>query len=92
MEFDWDEANILHLARHDITPDEAMQVIENGTVFIDFEFVDGEPRTTETGHTLSGRFLTLITTERETRTRVATGWDATKAQRIAYLESLDERE
>ena len=32
MQFDWKEANIAHIARHDVTPEEAEQVVENDPI------------------------------------------------------------
>ncbi len=44
IEFDWDEANIGHLARHSVRPEEAEQVILNDPVDIGMEIVEGEER------------------------------------------------
>jgi hypothetical protein len=44
MYFDWDDANILHLARHDITPEEAERVIKNHPVDLIVQHVNGEWR------------------------------------------------
>ena len=88
LKFDWDDANILHLARHEITPEEAEEVILRGTHIIDSQIVNGEVRLVEIGLTPLARFLTLITTERAAGLRVVTGWDATKSERSAYVKSL----
>lgn len=42
--FDWDDANILHLAEHDVTPEEAEEVMLCEPIEVDFEGVDGEDR------------------------------------------------
>lgn len=91
MEFDWDDANILHLARHDITPDEVEQVIENEPVLIDAYSVDGELRYTEVGETDRARILTVISTERGSKLRVLTGWDAARNEKQKYLRAVAER-
>jgi uncharacterized protein len=44
IEFDWDEANIGHLARHSVLPEEAEQVILNDPVDVGMEIVEGEER------------------------------------------------
>ena len=44
IEFDWDEANIGHVARHSVLPEEAEQVILNDPVDLGLEIVEGEER------------------------------------------------
>src|ERR1700690_4131543 len=44
IEFDWDEANIGHVARHSVLPEEAEQVILNNPVDLGMEIVEGEER------------------------------------------------
>jgi uncharacterized protein len=44
IEFDWDEANIGHVARHGVHPEEAEQVILNDPVDLGMEIVEGEER------------------------------------------------
>jgi uncharacterized DUF497 family protein len=85
MPFDWDDANILHLARHDITPDEAEQVVENDPVDLDMRHVWHEWRLQQVGETHTGRLLTIVSTERSGMTRVISGWDPTKADKSVYL-------
>jgi hypothetical protein len=41
IEFDWDEANIGHVARHSVLPDEAEQVILNDPVDLGMEILEG---------------------------------------------------
>jgi hypothetical protein len=47
--FDWDDANVDHIARHGVTPLEIEQVFANQAVDIDFDVVDGEDRWTRLG-------------------------------------------
>jgi hypothetical protein len=42
--FDWDRANIGHMARHGVTPAEAEQVMLNIPVEIDYQVIGGEER------------------------------------------------
>ena len=42
MEFDWDEANTGHVARHNVQPVEAEEVILNDPVDLGMEMVGGE--------------------------------------------------
>lgn len=42
--FDQDDANILHLAEHGVTPEEAEEVMLGEPIEVDFEVFDGEDR------------------------------------------------
>jgi hypothetical protein len=42
--FDWDSANIGHIAEHDVAPEEAEEVILRNPLDIGLEVVDGEER------------------------------------------------
>ena len=55
IEFDWDEANIGHLVRHRVLPDEAEQVVLNHPMDLGVEVVEGEERYLNLGATTQGR-------------------------------------
>lgn len=78
IEFDWDEANIGHLARHSVLPEEAEQVILNDPVDLGMEIVEGEERYLNLGATVHGRVLLVVTTWREDRVRVVTAFEPIK--------------
>ena len=44
MGFDWDDANVEHMARHDVTPNEAEQVMLNVPIEIDYRVIEGEEK------------------------------------------------
>ena len=67
---DWDEANLGHVARHSVLPEEAEQVILNDPVGVGMEIVEGEERYLSLGATVQGRVLLVVTTWRESRARV----------------------
>ena len=75
IEFDWDEANVGHVARHNVLPEEAEQVILNDPVDLGLEIVEGEERYLNLGATLQGRVLLVVTTWREHRVRVVTSFE-----------------
>jgi uncharacterized protein len=75
IEFDWDEANVAHIGRHDIHPDEAEQVILNDPLDLGMEIVEGEERYLNLGATSQGRVLLVVTTWREDRVRVVTAFE-----------------
>jgi uncharacterized protein len=76
--FEWDAANLGHIARHRVSPEEAEQIIENDPLDLEAEAVNGEKRTTSIGCTHRSRFLVVVTL-RGTRVRVVTAFPAPKA-------------
>ena len=78
IEFDWDEANIGHMARHNVLPEEAEQVILDDPVDLGVEIVEGEERYLNLGATVQGRVLLVVTTWRGDRIRVVTAFGAIK--------------
>ena len=78
VEFDWDEANLGHLARHGVLPEEAEQVILDDPVDIGIEMAGDEERYVTLGATDKGRVLVVVTTWREDRVRVVTAFEPVK--------------
>lgn len=70
--FDWDEANIAHIAKHDVEPHEAEEVISNNPIDLSAEPRNGEERAVQVGETDKGRILRVITTLRNGNVRVIT--------------------
>ncbi len=62
MQFDWNKANVEHVARHNVTPDEAEQVIENQPIDIGIAVRKGESRFLQLGKTNTGRVLFVVVT------------------------------
>jgi len=86
MPFLWDEANISHIARHNVSPEEAEQVIQNDPLDLAVQVINGERRNPQVGETNKGRILVVISTQHEDDERVVTAWDATKAEKALYLQ------
>lgn len=84
--FDWDDANILHLAEHDVTPEEAEEVMLGEPIEVDFEGVDGEDRWSYVGETREGRILRVAITLRGELVRVVTAFEAPKYWKDFYFE------
>ncbi len=82
--FDWDEANVAHIAEHGVLTNEAEEVIANGPFDIGRQTRNGEERLMQIGATLSGRVLVVVTTLRELKTRVVTAFPANRAYRAFY--------
>lgn len=84
LQFSWDQANIDHIARHNITPDEVEQVVNNDPFDICQYIRNGEERLNQIGETNAGRVLVVITTERDNRIRVVTAHPADRTLRKLY--------
>jgi uncharacterized DUF497 family protein len=83
--FDWDEANIGHIARHDVKPEEAEQVVLNDPLELEPQMVDDEMRYSSVGVTIRGRWLFVASTVRKGKIRVATAYDAPRKLIALYL-------
>ena len=95
MRFHWDNGNIEHIARHEVTPQEAEQVIENDPLDAGVVFRNGETRTVHLGETDANRVLVVVVTERNGLYRVVTARPADRKERAFYVSNkaaLDEQD
>jgi uncharacterized DUF497 family protein len=83
--FDWDNENIEHFAKHQITPSEAEQVVLNRPIDLEAELRNGEERVPHIGETDAGRILIVVTTMQGKKVRVVTAWPANKNYRRYFL-------
>ncbi len=88
-QFDWNAANISHLAKHKVSPEEAEQVIENNPLDLTRRIVNGEERILHLGETTAGRILSVVATDRDGLIRVVTAYPATRAMRKFYAAQKD---
>jgi uncharacterized DUF497 family protein len=72
IRFDWDQADIGHIARHNVTPEEAEQVLANDPLESEPQFMDDELRFPSVGITNRGRWLFVAATVRDDKIRVVT--------------------
>jgi len=86
LNFDWDDSNIGHIEEHDVTPEEAEEVILGDSLDIGFDVVDGEERWSYLGETNDGRILWITITLRGKRMRVVTAFEPEKQWKVFYLE------
>lgn len=89
FDFDWDDANRGHLAEHNVTPDEAEQVMLNEPLDLPAQIRDKEERSVQIGETDKGRILLVITTWRRNRLRVVTAFPPNRTMRRKYMERRD---
>jgi len=76
LEFDWDSANLSHIALHSVAREEAEEVLLGPAFELDTYTVDEEERIEEVGATGRGRILKVVSTVRNGRVRVVTAYDA----------------
>jgi len=84
--FDWDEANISHIAKHNVTPAEAEELffdLEN-VLDQDLEHSQSEQRLIIIGKTKEDRLLYQIYTTRGDRIRVISSRDLNKREFPLY--------
>jgi uncharacterized DUF497 family protein len=80
MTFDWDSANIDHIAEHGVSQDEVEDVFYSRPVALKSETVNGEERTVVIGKTDEGRFLSVVYTVRRQLIRIVTAYPSTAHQ------------
>ncbi len=85
VEFDWDDANRGHIARHGISPEEAEQAVTIDPLDADVQQHESEQRVLCFGRTRSGRLVTVLYTQRGGKVRVVTAYEMTKAQQRLYF-------
>ena len=91
LEFDWDEANLEHIARHAVTRAEVEEVFASPMVFFDTDTEDGEIRIIEIGGTAAGRILKVVTTDRQDKIRVVTAFEPSAWEAKEYRRELSEQ-
>jgi uncharacterized DUF497 family protein len=83
--FDWNEANIAHIARHDVVPHEAEDTYNSNPLYVDYSIEDGEVRHREIGETVTGRILVIVSTMRGDLVRIVTAYPPERSLRLTYL-------
>jgi uncharacterized DUF497 family protein len=84
--FDWDDANIEHIAEHGVTPEEAEEVILGFPLDFGFDTAEnGEERWSYIGETNLADVLQVVITLRGEKFRVVTAFEPTKQDTLVYL-------
>jgi uncharacterized DUF497 family protein len=85
VEFDWDEANTSHIARHGVTPTETEEsLLDPFSKDVDSWVEDDEVRYRQIGSTISGRLLAVAYTLRGDAVRPVTAFEPTRSEAKAY--------
>jgi len=81
IQFEWDDDNVEHIARHGITPEEAEQVVRGNPLLVEAQYRSGEQRTLCAGSTAGGKRVAVVYTMRGGRIRVVTAFVANRRLR-----------
>lgn len=84
MIFDWDAANVDHIARHGVTSTECEEAYCNGPLVIKHQKRKRERRRLCLGETNNGRLLTFVVTERRGKIRFVTAYPTPPQMRAIY--------
>jgi uncharacterized protein len=84
MVFDWDAANVGHIARHRVTPTECEEAYRNGPMVIEHQRRKHERRRLCLGETDRGRLLTFAVMERKGKIRFITAYPMPARHRDIY--------
>lgn len=88
--FEWDEDNVEHLARHEITPEEVEELFE-GLIVRRRGGTDAPNRFRVLGRTAAGRYLAIVYQDRGYGLiRPFTGWDMRSHERELYDRQIKE--
>jgi uncharacterized DUF497 family protein len=85
--FQWDEANVEHIARHGVTPAECEEVLAGAYFDLGADEENGEIRFSYLGETARGRILLVVVTERGEALRPVTAFEPGTYLRKLYLQS-----
>jgi uncharacterized DUF497 family protein len=91
VEFDWDDANIAHIARHDVVPAEVQEAFFDNDAFNKpHDLRNGEVRYTMLGQTRAGRLLAVVYAIRNGAVRPVTAYTASRKDERSYEASRRE--
>ena len=84
-EFQWDDANVEHIARHGVTPEEAEEAyLDENRRYLSIPRTFTEMRRALLGKTEDGRMLFLVYTLRLGYVRILSTRDATSPEKHQY--------
>ncbi len=86
MDFDWDFANLDHIARHKVEPDEVEEAVQDpdAVPYPTHRGPQGQARYAVVGATEAGRLLVVILETRGDQARVVTARPANAVERRPY--------
>jgi uncharacterized DUF497 family protein len=89
--FDWDTANVSHVLRHSVTPDEVEEAVGRPHIVIPARAVQGEERWKLFGTTAAKRYVVVVFTLRRRAFRAVTAYPMNAAERRKYAAQVESR-
>ena len=89
-EFDWDQHNEQHLAKHGISRSDAQDVLSGNHVLLEYQTEGNEQRWVAVGATRKGKIISIVFAVRGDAMRPITGWEADKATIDLYFQQWDQ--
>ena len=87
-DFDWDEQNARHLAKHGISRSDAEDVLLGNHILLEYQVKSNEQRWVAVGATRTGRILEIVFAVRGEAMR-PTGWEAAKEIADLYVKEWE---
>jgi uncharacterized DUF497 family protein len=91
VRFEFDTANLDHIALHEVERREILQAFKGKKRIFAVGQVNGEPRWKLVGKTAKGRYLTVIFTIRKGKIRPVTAHTMHQKERKLYAKDIDEQ-
>jgi uncharacterized DUF497 family protein len=87
--FEWDAANVGHILRYAVTPNEVEEVANGDCVVLPAPTVGREERWKLLGKTCAGRYLVVVFTVRRKLFRTVTAYEMNSVERRRYGSSIE---
>ncbi len=87
--FGWDDANVDHILRHNVTAFEVEEAFSQRNVVLVAATVKREKRWKLPGRTLAGRYLVVVFTVRRRLLRTVTAYDMNADERRIHAPKID---
>ena len=91
-DFDWDQHNEQHLAKHGISRADTEDVLLGNHILLEYQIEGNEQRWIAVGATRAHRILNILFTMRGEAIRPITGWVADKETTDLYFQQWDRTE
>ena len=88
--FAWDEHNVGHISRHEVTPMEVEEAARRPALIVPAQPRGGEQRWKLLGKTTAGRYLVVVFTVRQNKFRAVTAHTMNASERRLYGPQIDQ--
>lgn len=89
VKFEFETANLDHIAAHDVSRREILQAFRGNNHIVSGGNVEGEPRWKLFGKTAKGRYIIVVFTLRKGKVRPVTAYTMNRKDRELYAPQID---